>query len=107
MSKTNRPEMMAAALTWNKKPGRVAEMTRCGDMGLYAVSTCGRFRVYVYRRMVGDKGHRSYVYSFSAYDCATKADLLFVVGECQNERTMDVAKAFARCEQEVGAKAAA
>lgn len=89
-----------ATLTWNKKPGRVSELTRCGDMGIYAVSSDGRFRVYVHRRMAGDKGARSYRYTFAAYDTLNKKDLLFTAGECQNTYTGNPKTAFARCEQE-------
>jgi hypothetical protein len=52
-----------------KKPGSVAKMcSNASGSGVYASSTDGRYVVWVRRRMVGDKGRRSYDYRYSAID---------------------------------------
>lgn len=93
-------------IEWRKKPGRVSELTRVCDMGIYAVSSDGRFRISVSRRMVGEKGNRSYHYTYTAYDTVKRQDLKFTYGGESGQpftcdSVSDPKKAMARCEEEV------
>jgi hypothetical protein len=65
----------AAASLLTKKPGSVASMcSNASNSGVYASSADGRFVVWVRRRMVGDKGRRSYHYTFEAVDRAVPSN---------------------------------
>lgn len=55
-------------LTWNKRLGSRAQLVGCTSFGLYATAPIdgGQARIWISRRMVGDRGRRSYHYTFSA-----------------------------------------
>lgn len=55
-------------ITFTKKPGSLYAITGPSAFGIYATSTCDRYRVSVSRARCGSKGSRGYQYTFTAID---------------------------------------
>lgn len=61
-----RTEMVSVVM--QRRPGSLYALAGAVGVGVYAVSTDGRFRVTVSRHRAGRAGDRNYRYTFSAID---------------------------------------
>ena len=92
-------------MTWIKTPGGLKNANCGSNMGVYARSDDGRYEVLVLRHLCGEKGRRSYQYTFEALDrgmpCAGRS---YTDVPLKSTEHSDPKKVFAAVERYVAAQ---